>query len=82
MIKWINFYDLSNARIFNILPCQNHIFVSLPLRDQSYPHNYCIIKPGPRPACTWFLVIVFVCEVGMHVCVCRPPRLLKTIHVK
>ena len=38
-----------------------------------------------RPACAWFLEIVFVKTsvcVCVCVCMCPPPRLLKTIHVK
>ena len=42
-----------------------------------------IFKPGVRQphACAWFLEIVFV-RTSVCVCVCLPPRLLKTIHVK
>ena len=39
------------------------------------------LKPGARlPTLAWFLEIVYVCEVGMRVCVCvcPSPRLLKT----
>ena len=38
------------------------------------------VHAGRRPACTWFLEIAFVREVG--VCVCPPPRALITTHVK
>ena len=33
----------------------------------------------PLLAFAWFPIIAFVCEVGIHVCVCLSPRLLKLV---
>ena len=46
-------------------------------------HIDSVFKPGTHfGRCAWFLKIAFVREFGMRVCVCPPPGLLKTIHVK
>ena len=59
------------------------------LRDQVYMQTMStcyVFKPGARqPQRAWFLEITFmrtsVC-VRVCLCVCPPPGLLKTIHVK